>query len=108
MRAFLWPFYVILVLTGMRERMRCPACQAVGTYKLHPPCVGSRGQPRPFRWLCKWCGFYKGPEGKGRLCYPSRSERVWAFFDDALLDTSKETPQDVLRRELAWVWPWRG
>lgn len=100
--------WLVLILTRLRDRMRCPKCKAVGTYKLHAPCKGDQGQKRPWRWLCKWCGFYKAEDGRGFLCYPSKSREVWAFFSDNLIGDRKETPYVLFQRKMPWVWPWRG
>lgn len=103
MNRLLWLF---LIVTRLRDRLRCPACGAVGTYKLHAACKGNRGQDVPWRWLCKFCGYYKSSEKSGFLCYPSGKDRVWAFLDDAekLGDTDTRTPKEIIHP----VWPWRG
>jgi len=171
MNRLLWLF---LIVTRLRDRLRCPSCSAVGTYKLHAPvwntgnwlCVvfghkpcniswegGSYGQEewkceregcgysyirgslvketvkqiRPWRWLCKWCGYYDGPEGKGLLCCPSPTFGCWIFR--AQTDAWKgHTPEEAVRTQSALdikaatvtgmrprdenmmyrPWPWRG
>ena len=47
-------------IVGLRDRLRCPECRAVGTWKPHGGWLdrGSRESGR--RWLCKWCGLYIG------------------------------------------------
>lgn len=97
---------LLFSLTGIRDRLRCPCCAAVGTYKPHASCLDGRGNRRPWRWLCKFCGYYRGPEGTGFLCYPSKSQKGWVFFTDNHPDEDKRTPRDILRDRD--VWPWRG
>jgi len=122
MNRLLWLF---LIVTRLRDRLRCPSCSAVGTYKIHAP-----GDGRPWRWLCKWCGHYDGPEGKGLLCCPSPSAWCWVFRTEKQ-HTLDMTPQEVMVAHLnrdsqqRWeelkksglenvgfqsysVWPWRG
>jgi hypothetical protein len=102
----LWyPVWAFLIVTRLRDRVRCPNCTAVGTYKLHAPIAnGNNGDYRPFRWLCKYCGYYRGPEGTGRLCYPSKRFKSWHFVSDSK-DEDVSTPYDMVRKD---VWPWRG
>jgi len=45
----------------MRDRLRCPYCARVGTWKPHPRGLANPGPCR--RWLCKWCGYYDGEDG---------------------------------------------
>lgn len=112
MNYLLWLF---LIVTRLRDRLRCPECGAVGTYKLHAP-----GNGRPWRWLCKWCGFYRGPEGTGKLCCPSPTFRCWIFKSQPEGFKGK-TPEEMIFRECVIqsvvagenptpykVWPWRG
>ena len=98
MKPIIWLF---LIVTRLRNRLRCPACGAVGTYKLH-----ARGNGRPFRWLCKWCGYYKGPEGIGLLCAPSITNKCWVFKEEYSLLPGK-TPAEIIK-EHGNFWPWRG
>lgn len=114
MKRLLWIF---LIVTRLRDRLRCPSCSAVGTYKLHAP-----GNGRPWRWLCKWCGYYKGPEGTGLLCCPSPTFGCWIFRmqkDGFKGHTPQEAVKEVSMYENVnsredWrastyePWPWRG
>jgi hypothetical protein len=88
---------------GVRDRLRCPECKAVGTWKPHGTLWDRwRDNDRPARrWLCKCCGLYFGPEGK-RYCWPSAEKRVWMLPDG----DRQPTPLDLLRE--GNVWPWRG
>ncbi len=78
-------------LVGIRDRLRCPACGKVGTWKPHR-------QPR--RWLCKWCGTYNDKEGRYGRCAPCKKKKVW------MLEPKRrgKTPLERCRR----VDPWRG
>lgn len=89
---------------GLRDRLRCRECKAVGTYKPHGYWWAQRIGDRPVRrWLCKCCGLYYGPEGK-LSCYPDRVANVWCTpVEDVERQT---TPFEVLKAEK--VWPWRG
>lgn len=127
MRAWL----LVHVFPWLRSRLKCPSCGAIGTWKPHAPGPTLDGaSQRPWRWLCKWCGYYDGPEGKGRLCYPSTVKGCWAFFSDpdAKRDKDWRTPlmmcarnkrtqremsaaefRELLKKQqdMAAVFPWR-
>lgn len=98
---------------GLRDRLRCPECGAVGTWKPHGTLTARWGKDkdRPVRrWLCKWCGHYVGPEGVIHA-WPDSARKVWALprpYDPESTPEPEETPADVLRRELGKAWPWRG
>lgn len=51
-----------------RGKLRCPACGVYGTWK--PYGLFSWQDRLVRRWLCKWCGFYDGTDG-----------RFWAYMD---------------------------
>ena len=109
-----------LVLIGMRDRLRCPACGAVGTWKPHgDPWFDRRDTKRLRRWLCKWCGAYVGPEGV-EPCVPDAATRCWQLKKDAL--HALPTPAEMVGRAgfrdfpaegdgpvmRVAVWPWAG
>lgn len=100
--------WFLLILTRLRDRLRCPICLAVGTFKLHAPTKNARGGNVPWRWLCKFCGYYHDSNKTGMLCYPSASQKCWVFFTDDHPDELKQTPRDALSDTLGFVWPWRG
>lgn len=117
MNRLIWLF---LIVTRLRDRLRCPNCKAVGTYKLHAPGPGYP-QGVPWRWLCKWCGWYRDEDKSGLLCYPSSSKKCWVFYLDKheenlivseFYTMKPRPPAEVLEvyNELAYsnVWPWRG
>lgn len=51
-----------------RGHTPCPACGTLGTWK--PFGLFSWQDRLVRRWLCKWCGFYDGTDG-----------RFWAYMD---------------------------
>lgn len=55
--------FVVLKITTLRDRLRCPRCSKVGTWKIHGGLMGDGNRDKVRRWLCKWCGHYIGPEG---------------------------------------------
>lgn len=89
---------------GMRDRLRCRECKAVGTYKPHGYWSAQRSGDRPVRrWLCKCCGVYYGPEGR-LACYPDRSTNVWTGPKPD--EERQTTPLEIFKAEK--VWPWKG
>ncbi len=106
--------YMLLRFIGMRDRLRCPDCGKVGTWKPHGGLLdldmssGIRGGKRRHvkRWLCKWCGYYRGPEGVDRCIIRDGTWQLprWAVKQPK---PSKETgfrPVDLVPR----CDPWRG
>lgn len=101
-----------LQLIGMRDRLRCPTCRAVGTWKPHGTLYGRWvDKDRPARrWMCKWCGHYIGPEGVLRA-FPDPARAHWALpqaFDAGSPAEPCQTPADVLRNAMGNTWPWAG
>src|SRR5256885_1596194 len=93
--------------TRLRDRLRCPKCQAVGTYKPHGGWwdrIKGEDVRRVRRWLCKWCGWYRGPEGS-LYCVMDEQRGHWSFPEDALVNGG--TPEDILKAHTK-AWPWRG
>lgn len=101
--------YDFLRLVGMRDRLRCPRCRKVGTWKPHGAWPKDWDDRPVRRWLCKWCGHYVGPEGeKQARVHPSRG---WWLLDDDEAWKTGTTPE----RMMADAWPndnppnpWRG
>ena len=87
----------VLRITGMRDRLRCPKCGAVGTWKMHGTYLDREDTRKEIRQMCKWCGHYVGPEGvkKAAPC----SKGYWA-----LTGRCNKTPME----KCIGVWPWRG
>lgn len=87
-------FFYLLKWVGLRDRLRCPRCRRVGTWKPHGHIFDRDPESRRvLRWLCKWCGFYYGPEGV-RQCYPDTETGVWDF--DYNVRGIKMTPKEAL------------
>jgi len=61
--AWVHQLYDCLDLIGMRDRLRCPDCWAIGTWKPHGGWFDVEDTRKVRRWMCKWCGIYCGPEG---------------------------------------------
>ena len=87
---FLWfwikhQFFDFSRFLFLRDRLRCPECKAVGTWKPHGGWLdrGSRWSGR--RWMCKWCGKYVGRfqnKGSAVKCRVFIGEHGWNFWDD--------------------------
>lgn len=99
---------------GLRDRLRCPGCRRIGTWKPHGD-VYSRMNDHDRsvrRWLCKWCGRYEGPEGVLKA-FPSKVTGAWAlegWKDDKGEELPVEpTPEEaVLAAYGRPVNPWAG
>lgn len=93
----------------MRDRLRCPQCTAVGTWKPHGFWSAKRAGDRPVRrWMCKNCGRYEGPEGVLPV-FPCPVLGVWRLpypADPKAPEVSPLTPRE--RLNAAKVWPWVG
>lgn len=93
-----------LRLVGLRDRLRCPRCRAVGTWKPHGGLLDRfvGGDRRPVRrWMCKYCGLYFGPEGQQQVRV-NREAGYWDFEPAG----SEQTPQEILATTKTW--PWTG
>lgn len=96
----------------LRDRLRCPECRAVGTWKPHGTLTARwRDHDRPVRrWMCKWCGHYIGPEGRLQ-CFPDPERGYWAMprpWDPDSPEKPGLTPKEAVAEKLGKVWPWRG
>lgn len=98
-------FYDLLRVIGMRDRLRCPNCKAVGTWKPHGGVLDSSDTRKVVRWLCKWCGLYIGPEGV-KLC--GVGKLYWQLPEE--LELKKvSTPRDAVFEAFGRpVYPWKG
>lgn len=96
---------------GLRDRLRCPECHRIGTFKPHGASYDRRvHNDRPVRrWLCKWCGLYLGPEGL-QIAWPSGARGYWVLPMEADSDEEIEpTPQATLQEAYGRaVNPWGG
>lgn len=113
-------WFLVAHYGGWRDRMRCPRCTAVGTWKMH----GTWWERWRFgdialrRWGCKWCGHWiakgrpNGPNGavyNGRIvAFPLSQEglKVWAYPDPSI--QREPTPAEVLYAGMGRTWPWYG
>jgi hypothetical protein len=91
-------FYDALRFVGLRDRLRCPSCSSVGTWKPHGGWFDVEDKRKVRRWLCKWCGYYVGPEGQKRALVQPDFGRVWELQDRGT------TPKDLSRG----LNPWSG
>lgn len=97
---------------GLRSRLRCPSCKAVGTWKPHGTLSDRwfRGDRPARRWLCKWCGHYVGPEGVVKA-FPDPDRGCWVLprpWDPASPQDAGPTPADVVAGAMGKTWPWAG
>ena len=79
--------FIISLLPYFRYRLRCPACEGVGTFKSHGSVFDHEDTRKVRRWLCKWCGYYYyRPEGRQQavLTQSSDNRLMWELEVDAL------------------------
>ena len=100
MRPLLHELASLSRFVGLRDRLRCPRCRSVGTWKPHGGWFDFEDDRKVRRWLCKWCGLYRGPEGEKQAVVAGRG--FWELEEDATGETT--TPQ----RLCGDIWPWRG
>ena len=100
----------LLVVIGMRDRLRCPECKAVGTWNPHGGWLDdSKASGR--RWVCKWCGHYVGiPFNEGdiikRKAFIDPELKCWRladFYTGKKLPEGAFIPKDVVKAN-----PWKG
>lgn len=110
-------WYFLAKATRMRDRMRCPRCTAVGTWKMYGTWWHRwrYGDVALRRWGCKFCGHWlaKGnPHGQafnGRIqAFPLSQEglKVWAYPDPSV--EREPTPAETLHAIMDRTWPWGG
>ncbi len=96
---------------GLRDRLRCPMCRAVGTYKPHGGLLDKEDIRKVRRWLCKWCGYYKDKLGNNACVY-SPTKKHWVFNFEIIGVEDEDvsfTPQKIISLSpIKAVWPWRG
>lgn len=69
-----------------RAHRACPNCGSMGTWKAY----GYWWKDRDVRrWLCKWCGFYDGVDGR-YWCAISTKIGAWAKREEADMQTPEE------------------
>lgn len=95
---FVWALWK----SGIRDRLRCPQCEKVGTYKPH--CIIHHGEEkredlRP-RWMCKWCGYYYDyVSGKQRAVIADKP--MWELLDDVKAREPNATDEEL--NQLCWT-----
>lgn len=107
-----------LSLIGLRDRLRCPKCRAVGTWKPHGGWLdklsdwrtGLKAMLLPGvryaterRWVCKYCGYTRDCDGE-HYGAPNAVKKVW----DYKTEDSLPTPKEAVERLCGSTWPWRG
>jgi hypothetical protein len=98
-----------LKLVGVRDRLRCPHCKAVGTWKPHGGWIDTRDLRHVRRWICKWCGYYLGPEPEARWARPNLEDGAWQLITPDNAHKLSDTPRQVVADTLGeGVSPWRG
>lgn len=102
-RAIKHQLFDFLRCFGIRDRLRCPYCGSVGTWKPHGGWLDKEDSRKVRRWLCKWCGSYHGPEGQVQA---HLGKSVWELNDpNETLDLRKK---DTPKNRCAGANPWRG
>lgn len=97
----------LLRIFGLRDRLRCPECRSVGTWKPHGGwCDESRASGR--RWICKWCGLYVGaPWGRvlHRRAFVDPALGCWRIED---FYSDKIPKEKYIPKEQIEANPWNG
>ena len=96
----LWDFSRLI---GVRDRLRCPFCKAVGTYKPHGGWLDLADERKVRRWICKWCGLYFGPEG---YRWAQIGKTAWELVDPA--PAEQEFNRDTPQKRCGNARPWFG
>jgi hypothetical protein len=112
-------WFLITYYTGLRDRLRCPRCTAIGTWKMHGTWYERwrYGDIALRRWGCKYCGHWvakgwvspKGQVRSGRIqAFPLSREglRVWAYPDPSV--EREPTPAETVHQGMGRCWPWAG
>ena len=80
-------------IIGIRDRLRCPHCDAVGTWKPHGGWIdrakGDNAGVR--RWMCKWCGMTKYKNWR-IYSTPSAEHKCWVNNGHPDLEMTDLTP----------------
>lgn len=101
-----------LRIIGIRDRLRCPYCKAVGTWKPHGGWLDFGDKERR-RWLCKWCGAGRDFDGIFAARY-SEEKRCWVRWERGegpatYYILERWTPECVINQsQLFRCNPWRG
>ena len=112
-------YHFLLSLTnfvGMRDRLRCPRCKAVGTYKPHGGLLLDFDRNyRVARIMCKWCGYYRDKNGVDQA-YADKFLKHWTLRrfqkePDWVLKWGTSyltTPQEIIENSGHNINPWEG
>ena len=108
-------------LIGLRDRLRCPECKAVGTFKPHGGWLDFEDKRKERRWMCKWCGGYSGPEPGLLRVRPNLVEGCWTnsmqhgtvappiiYHADSYNRAGTTVGPELVRQPLWKPWPWEG
>lgn len=115
-------------LIGLRDRLRCPECKAMGTYKPHGGWLDFEDKRKERRWMCKWCGAYSGPETNMTFAFPNMLTGCWTNANQVgTVLPPLNQHLDHYRGQVAWAdtfpdrtppkvdildswtpWPWEG
>lgn len=104
-------FFDALRFVGLRDRLRCPTCKAVGTWKPHGGILDREDQRKVRRWMCKWCGHYIGPDLNTHVFYSPFAQCWIGNWDNCTPDDALhcDTPADLIAASrISGCWPWRG
>ena len=85
---------------GVRQRLKCPRCGAIGTWKPYGGWLCWVDQRPIRRWLCKFCGYYMGLDG---IMQAETGEKVWELTPKGVDEA--ETPRKWLKGKAN---PWAG
>jgi hypothetical protein len=91
---------------GIRDRLRCPHCKAVGTWKSHGGWIdvwGHGDNAGVRRWMCKWCGLTRYKD-TSHTAIPSAKRGCWVLMGDPSLTEADLTPA----QKCFPVDPWQG
>jgi len=108
--------FSLLIFVGMRDRLRCPKCKAVGTWKPHGAWfLNSKESGR--RWLCKWCGYYLGRpfnqksviKDKAFVDLKLECWRLKMFYKPPRRPRKSLIPKEFTKKKTGYdMNPWRG
>lgn len=89
-------------VTGTRNRLRCPRCHAIGTWKPHGGILEPLSNYHVPRWLCKWCGLYFRGDLPRIIGEAHLGETCWE-------EGKGETPMSrCTRADGSYLDPWGG
>lgn len=107
------------IAVAFRGRYKCPndACPSVGTWNPHGGILDRADLRGARRWMCKWCGIYRGPEGWAHvridmsithesMGLPGGGRGVWRLDDEC--PPGSTTPMEAAASVIGGpVNPWR-